>query len=128
MIAADEAELGAALAETDPTTDAAPEPSASPSTEAAPEAPLDAVSASAPEAEPEPEFVGGPSTANRVRARLARIGTKTASTNPVLEPLYRAVKANHPKADLALLERAYTTAEQKAAEEEARIPCRCKDA
>jgi len=34
------------------------------------------------------------------------------SVNPVLESLFRAVRANHPKADLALLERAYTTAER----------------
>ena len=47
-----------------------------------------------------------------MRARLARIGTKTTSSNPVLEPLFRAVKANHAKADLALLERAYLTAER----------------
>ncbi len=32
--------------------------------------------------------------------------------NPVLEPLFRSVRANHPKADLALLERAYLTAEK----------------
>jgi GTP pyrophosphokinase len=32
--------------------------------------------------------------------------------NPELEPLFRAVRANHPKADLALLERAYYTAER----------------
>ena len=30
----------------------------------------------------------------------------------MLEPLFRAVRANHPKADLALLERAYLTAEK----------------
>ncbi|HJQ07338.1 MAG TPA: bifunctional (p)ppGpp synthetase/guanosine-3',5'-bis(diphosphate) 3'-pyrophosphohydrolase [Nocardioides sp.] len=46
-----------------------------------------------------------------VRARLARMGTRN-SANPVLESLFRAVRANHPKADLALLERAYTTAER----------------
>ncbi|HWU20468.1 MAG TPA: HD domain-containing protein, partial [Nocardioides sp.] len=46
-----------------------------------------------------------------VRARLARMGTRS-SANPVLESLFRAVRANHPKADLALLERAYTTAER----------------
>ncbi len=51
-------------------------------------------------------------TADRVRARLARIGTKGQSVNPVLEPLFRAVRDNHPKADLALLERAYTVAER----------------
>ncbi|HET9421009.1 MAG TPA: bifunctional (p)ppGpp synthetase/guanosine-3',5'-bis(diphosphate) 3'-pyrophosphohydrolase [Nocardioides sp.] len=46
-----------------------------------------------------------------MRARLARMGTRSTASNPVLEPLFRAVRANHPKADLALLERAYTTAE-----------------
>src|SRR4051812_20712348 len=46
-----------------------------------------------------------------VRARLARIGTSKQVGNPELEPLFRAVRANHPKADLALLERAYATAE-----------------
>ena len=48
----------------------------------------------------------------RMRARLARMATKTPTGNPVLEPLYRAVRANHPKADLALIERAYATAER----------------
>ena len=37
---------------------------------------------------------------------------RSQSGNPVLEPLFRAVRANHPKADLALLERAYLTAER----------------
>ncbi len=48
----------------------------------------------------------------RMRARLARMATKQQSGNPVLEPLFRAVRANHPKADLALLERAYLVAER----------------
>ncbi|MGV3564669.1 MAG: HD domain-containing protein, partial [Nocardioides sp.] len=52
------------------------------------------------------------SSARSVRARLARMGTRTQTHNPVLEPLFRAVRANHPKADLALLERAYSTAEE----------------
>ncbi|GAA1143495.1 bifunctional (p)ppGpp synthetase/guanosine-3',5'-bis(diphosphate) 3'-pyrophosphohydrolase [Nocardioides aquiterrae] len=47
-----------------------------------------------------------------MRARLARMGTRNQTANPVLEPLFRSVRANHPKADLALLERAYTTAEK----------------
>ena len=55
--------------------------------------------------------VKAPLTARGMRARLARVGTKAPSSNPVLEPLFRAVKANHPKADLALLERAYAEAE-----------------
>lgn len=51
-------------------------------------------------------------SASRMRARLARIGTRGTTSNPVLEPLFRVVRANHPKADLALLARAYLTAER----------------
>ena len=51
-------------------------------------------------------------SARSMRARLARMGTRSQPGNPVLEPLFRAVRTNHPKADLALLERAYTTAER----------------
>jgi GTP pyrophosphokinase len=54
---------------------------------------------------------GGPA-GRRMRARLARMATKSQSGNPMLEPLFRAVRANHPKADLELLERAYFTAER----------------
>jgi guanosine-3',5'-bis(diphosphate) 3'-pyrophosphohydrolase len=53
-----------------------------------------------------------PVSARSMRARLARIGAKAPTGNPVIEPLFRAVRANHPKADLALLERAYGIAEQ----------------
>jgi GTP pyrophosphokinase len=38
--------------------------------------------------------------------------TRTQPGTAVLEPLFRSVRANHPKADLALLERAYFTAEK----------------
>lgn len=58
---------------------------------------------------PEPR---APLTARGMRARLARVGTRPPSSNPVLEPLFRAVRANHPKADLALLERAYAVADK----------------
>src|SRR3990170_6130480 len=51
-------------------------------------------------------------SARSMRARLARMGTRSQAQNPVLEPLFRAIRANHPKADLALLERAYLTAER----------------
>ena len=51
-------------------------------------------------------------TGRGMRARLARIGSSKQTGNPVLEPMFRAVRANHPKADLALLERAYDTAER----------------
>ncbi|GAB3261659.1 RelA/SpoT family protein [Nocardioides dilutus] len=45
-----------------------------------------------------------------MRARLARVASRTQVGNPVLDSLFRAVRANHPKADLALLERAYNVA------------------
>lgn len=54
----------------------------------------------------------GPGSTRSMRARLARMGRSNQPGNPVLEPLFRAVRANHPKADLALLERAYVTAEK----------------
>ncbi len=50
--------------------------------------------------------------ANRVRARLARLGGPRAGGNPVLEPLLRTVRSTHPRADLGLIERAYAAAEQ----------------
>lgn len=53
-----------------------------------------------------------PGSTRSMRARLARMGRSSQTGNPVLEPLFRAVRANHPKADLALLERAYVTAER----------------
>ena len=45
-----------------------------------------------------------------MRQRIARLGTSRAQT-PVLDPLFRVIRANHPKADLPLIERAYRTAE-----------------
>src|SRR3954462_5886149 len=51
-----------------------------------------------------------PSNTRSMRARLARVATRSTPGNPVLDPLFRAVRANHPKADLALLEGAYNTA------------------
>src|SRR6476660_10228435 len=50
-------------------------------------------------------------TSRSVRNRLARMGNRTAIESPELEPLFRVIRANHPKADLALIERAYRTAE-----------------
>jgi len=51
-------------------------------------------------------------SARSMRARLARMGTRGQPQPAVLEPLFRALRTHHPKADLALLERAYTTAER----------------
>ncbi len=47
-----------------------------------------------------------------IRARIARFGGRSGSTSPVLEPLLRSVRANHPKSDTAVLERAYEVAER----------------
>ncbi len=67
-----------------------------------------------PSPETAPPSIAGTGTPSgrRMRARLARIGTRSQSANPVLEPLFRSIRANHPKADLALIERAYVTAER----------------
>ncbi len=55
-------------------------------------------------------------TAGGMRARLARLGGQRSSVlNPVLEPLFRSIRANDPKADPALLrdiEKAYAVAEK----------------
>jgi GTP diphosphokinase / guanosine-3',5'-bis(diphosphate) 3'-diphosphatase len=46
-----------------------------------------------------------------VRRRLARLGAQRGTTlNAVLEPLIKTVRATHPKADIRLIERAYSTA------------------
>ncbi|HEX8508461.1 MAG TPA: bifunctional (p)ppGpp synthetase/guanosine-3',5'-bis(diphosphate) 3'-pyrophosphohydrolase, partial [Propionibacteriaceae bacterium] len=47
----------------------------------------------------------------RMRQRLARLGTSKPQT-PMLDPLFKVIRANHPKADLSVIERAYRTAEQ----------------
>lgn len=60
-----------------------------------------------------PRRAGDHGTAgHKVRSRLARLGTRGSSASPAIEPLLLAVRANHPKADLAVLERAYAVAEK----------------
>ncbi len=56
-----------------------------------------------------------PSATRRVRARLARRITaqRATSVKQVLEPLAAVHRELHPKADLALLQRAYDVAEEK---------------
>ncbi|HWM56691.1 MAG TPA: bifunctional (p)ppGpp synthetase/guanosine-3',5'-bis(diphosphate) 3'-pyrophosphohydrolase [Pseudonocardia sp.] len=56
-----------------------------------------------------------PSATRRVRARIARRMTpaRVAAVPPVLEPLATVHRTMHPKADLALLQRAYEVAEAK---------------
>ena len=46
-----------------------------------------------------------------MRQRIARLGSARPQT-PVLDPLFRIVRANHPKADLNLIARAYKVAER----------------
>ncbi|MFB6893736.1 RelA/SpoT family protein [Kitasatospora sp. NPDC056327] len=61
-------------------------------------------------------LTGRGSAAGGMRARLARLGGQRSSVlNPVLEPLFRSIRANDPKADPALLrdiEKAYAVAEK----------------
>ncbi|WP_348534360.1 bifunctional (p)ppGpp synthetase/guanosine-3',5'-bis(diphosphate) 3'-pyrophosphohydrolase [Kitasatospora sp. GP82] len=82
--------------------------------------------AAAPDSRPTPSGASpvrpGPPAASRLpssggmRARLARFGGQRGTVlNPVLEPLFRTIRANDPKADPALLrdiERAYVVAEK----------------
>ena len=58
-----------------------------------------------------PDSVPPVVTPRTVRSRFARFGART-SPSPAIEPLLRAVRTNHPRADLSLLERAYDTAEK----------------
>src|SRR5665647_3798786 len=67
----------------------------------------------APQSMPAPRAPGNEPpavTPTRVRSRLVRFGTRPSTGSPVLEPLMAAVRANQPKADVGLLERAYATA------------------
>ncbi|WP_445170600.1 RelA/SpoT family protein [Mycolicibacterium sp. Dal123E01] len=72
-----------------------------------------------PPAEPRVETPKTSSSASRrVRARLARRMTSQRSTvNPVLEPLVAVHRELYPKADLAILQRAYEVAEAKHADQ-----------
>ena len=49
-------------------------------------------------------------TAGRMRNRLARLSGRPLAVDPALEPLFRVVRATHPKADLSAIERAYRIA------------------
>ncbi|MFH5823231.1 RelA/SpoT family protein [Georgenia sp. AZ-5] len=49
---------------------------------------------------------------SRVRSRLVWLGSRGHSSPPAIEPLLRAVRANHPKADTQLIVRAYEVAER----------------
>ncbi|WP_019147933.1 RelA/SpoT family protein [Timonella senegalensis] len=51
-------------------------------------------------------------SSGRVRSRFGRFGSRHSVGTPALEPLLSALKKNHPKADTAIIERAYNTAER----------------
>ncbi|WP_315579908.1 bifunctional (p)ppGpp synthetase/guanosine-3',5'-bis(diphosphate) 3'-pyrophosphohydrolase [uncultured Actinomyces sp.] len=53
-----------------------------------------------------------PAAGSRVRSGLVWFGARSKITTPEIEPLVRALRANHPKADVSLIERAYATAEK----------------
>jgi guanosine-3',5'-bis(diphosphate) 3'-pyrophosphohydrolase len=54
-----------------------------------------------------------PPTSARVRNRLARIGgSKTSSSDAVLDPLIKIFRATHPKGDITALQKAYDIAER----------------
>ncbi|MGO3796647.1 MAG: RelA/SpoT family protein [Pauljensenia sp.] len=52
-----------------------------------------------------------PAAGSLVRSGLVWFGSRGRSTAPEIEPLVRALRANHPKADVSVIERAYETAE-----------------
>ena len=60
-----------------------------------------------------PNRIGAGAEQQRVkmRQRIARFGSSRPQT-PALDPLFRIIRANHAKADLGLVERAYRTAER----------------
>ena len=52
-----------------------------------------------------------PTARSRARMRLERFGRpRTTTGNPTLEPLLALVRANHPRADLTIIEQAYEVA------------------
>ena len=53
-----------------------------------------------------------PAAGSRVRSGLVWFGARSKMTTQEIEPLVRALRANHPKADVSLIERAYATAEK----------------
>ena len=53
-----------------------------------------------------------PVAGSLVRSGLVWFGGRGRTTAPEIEPLVRALRANHPKADVSVIERAYETAER----------------
>ena len=51
-------------------------------------------------------------TSNSLRSRLPRIFAKAGAYNSELQAVIRAVKANHPKADVSVIEKSFVAAEK----------------
>ncbi len=51
-------------------------------------------------------------TARGMRSRFARLANRAPAPDPTLEPLLVAIRANHPRADLTLVERAFEVADR----------------
>ncbi len=58
------------------------------------------------------EATSPPTPPSGMRARLARFGGPRTAGNLVLEPILQTMRTTHPKADVAVIERAYQVAEQ----------------
>lgn len=58
-----------------------------------------------------PEVEQATGSTSRVRARLSRLSGRSAPAYPALEPVLQAVRTNHPRADLSVIEQAYVVAE-----------------
>ncbi|MEE6281109.1 bifunctional (p)ppGpp synthetase/guanosine-3',5'-bis(diphosphate) 3'-pyrophosphohydrolase [Georgenia sp. MJ170] len=47
-----------------------------------------------------------------MRSRFSLLASRTPAVSPAIEPVLHAVRSNHPRADTALIERAFTVAEK----------------
>ncbi|MCG2802628.1 MAG: bifunctional (p)ppGpp synthetase/guanosine-3',5'-bis(diphosphate) 3'-pyrophosphohydrolase [Cellulomonas sp.] len=65
-----------------------------------------------PTAPVEPPVETTQTAAGRVRSRLARFGGRATVAFPAIEPVLQAVRANHPKGDVAIIEQAFVVAER----------------
>lgn len=81
------------------------------STDQGVEVPPEAETAAAPAAAAHRQVI--PGRRERTRARLARLtGRGPGNHSPILEPLLRVVRANNPREDFELIQRAYSVAER----------------
>lgn len=70
------------------------------------------VGTEAPETPAETKPADSAPASARVRNRLARIGGRGSSGNPVLEPLLKVYRSTHPKGDVDSIQKAYDIAER----------------